>query len=173
LSAEDANRQLTFQTQTFDALGLAVTRKVFVPTNAEFVRWLNIVTNTGTEPTRWDHVAGPARLRREHEDHRDLDRRLHHHVGRPVVDDRRGRRAGRTIVPASASGFAVQGPGATAPPRSVGIDATGRAFATYTPTIAPGASAIVMTFTTVQGTTSSRRARWRASSGCRPIRLPA
>src|SRR5262245_7790260 len=37
------NRQLVFQTQSFPALNLQVTRKVFVPNNGEFLRWLNIV----------------------------------------------------------------------------------------------------------------------------------
>jgi len=44
------NRQLSFQTQTFPNLDLQVTRKVFVPNNGSFIRWLNIVTNTGSAP---------------------------------------------------------------------------------------------------------------------------
>src|SRR5262249_39913228 len=43
-------RQLVFQTQTFPLLALQLTRKVFVPHNAAFLRWLNIVTNTGPQP---------------------------------------------------------------------------------------------------------------------------
>src|SRR4029453_5831496 len=44
------NRQLVFQAQSFPLLNLQVTRKVFVPNNGEFLRWLNIVTNTGSPP---------------------------------------------------------------------------------------------------------------------------
>ena len=44
------NRQLVFAAQNFPALNLQVTRKVFVPSNAEFLRWLNIITNTGSTP---------------------------------------------------------------------------------------------------------------------------
>ncbi len=51
LASEDCpqnntNQQLNFQTQTLPGLNLQVTRKVFVSKNSEFVRWLNIVTNT-------------------------------------------------------------------------------------------------------------------------------
>ena len=46
------NRQLTSRPRASRARNLAVTRKVFVPNNADFVRWLNIVTNTGTTPTQ-------------------------------------------------------------------------------------------------------------------------
>src|SRR6516225_3607514 len=41
------NRQLDFASQAFPQLNLTLTRKVFVPSNEEWVRWLNIVTNTG------------------------------------------------------------------------------------------------------------------------------
>src|SRR5262249_31887587 len=47
-------------------------------------------------------------------------------------------------------GFVVQGPGAEPPP-SVAINSVGRTGFVYTPSLEPGASAIVMTFVTVQG----------------------
>src|SRR5262249_41951551 len=47
-------------------------------------------------------------------------------------------------------GFVVQGPGAEPPP-SVAINSLGRTGFVYTPSLEPGASAIVMTFVTVQG----------------------
>jgi hypothetical protein len=156
LAAEDcvqknANRQLTFQTQTFDALGLAVTRKVFVPSNAEFVRWLNIVTNTGTQPTQ-------VGITLQGQLGSGADTKITAtSTGDSIITSGDLWWTTAQVVPQGARsfqpriGFAVQGPGATAPPRSLGIDGTGRAIATYTPTIAPGASAIVMTFTTVQG----------------------
>ena len=46
----DKNRELIFQTQSFASANLLVTRQVFVPDNSAFVRWLNVVTNTGTTP---------------------------------------------------------------------------------------------------------------------------
>ena len=57
LAAEDCsqngkNRQLAFATQTFAEQNLSVTRKVYVPDNSEWVRWLNIVTNTGSSPNQ-------------------------------------------------------------------------------------------------------------------------
>ncbi|MCC6697817.1 MAG: hypothetical protein IT365_19475 [Candidatus Hydrogenedentes bacterium] len=42
-----ANRQFVFSEQTIDD-DLVVTRKVYVPDNDEFCRWLNIIENTGT-----------------------------------------------------------------------------------------------------------------------------
>ena len=41
------NRQLNFQPQAIGDLNLTLTRQVFVPENDDWVRWLNIVTNTG------------------------------------------------------------------------------------------------------------------------------
>jgi hypothetical protein len=38
-SQNGTNRQLNFQTQQFPNLNLAVTRKVFVPNNGDFLRW--------------------------------------------------------------------------------------------------------------------------------------
>src|SRR6185295_16276563 len=43
-------KQLIFPTQTFSDQGLALTRKVYVPSGQDWVRWLNIVTNTGSSP---------------------------------------------------------------------------------------------------------------------------
>jgi len=148
---DNKNRQLTFQTQTFDALGLALTRKVFVPHNDEFVRWLNIVTNTGTTATQVGIT---------------LQGRLGSGSQTKVIATSSGdsfvtagdlwwatvelvSEGRKSLEPRV--GFAVQGAGATVPPRSVGINDVGQAIATYIPTIAPGASAIVMTFVTVQG----------------------
>src|SRR5262245_37788311 len=50
LASEDCpqngtNRQLNFQTQQFPNLNIAVTRKVFVPNNGDFLRWMNVITN--------------------------------------------------------------------------------------------------------------------------------
>ncbi|MDP3696139.1 MAG: hypothetical protein Q8R42_08505, partial [Desulfocapsaceae bacterium] len=42
------NRQINFPTQTIGSL--QVSRKMFVPSNDMFARWLNIFTNTGSTP---------------------------------------------------------------------------------------------------------------------------
>jgi hypothetical protein len=147
----NANRQLTFQTQTFDSLNLAITRKVFVPHNSDFARWLNIVTNTGTTPQQIG-IALQGRLgsggntlvtATSTGDSSVTAQDLWWTTAQALPS---GQRSFQPRI-----GFAVQGAGAIAPPRSIGIDSTGQAIATYTPTIDPGASVIVMTFTTVQG----------------------
>ncbi|MBJ7898681.1 MAG: hypothetical protein GC158_01905 [Cyanobacteria bacterium RI_101] len=45
-TTEDGGRELVFPVATFG--DILVSRKLFVPTNDSFARWLNIVTNTGT-----------------------------------------------------------------------------------------------------------------------------
>src|SRR5262249_4972241 len=45
-SENGQNRELVSQSQSFPLADLEVTRKVFVPNNSDFVRWLNILTNT-------------------------------------------------------------------------------------------------------------------------------
>ena len=156
LAAEDcvqdnANRQLTFQTQAYPAIGLEVKRKVFVPKNADYVRWLNIVTNTGSAPTQIG-VTLQGRLGSESD-----TKVTNTSTGDSIITASDLWWTTSQVLPEGQQsfepkiGFAVQGAGAQVPPRSLGIDSTGLAIVTYTPTIAPGATAIIMTFTTVQG----------------------
>jgi hypothetical protein len=148
---DNKNRQLTFQTQQFPAVNLAVTRKVFVPKNEEFVRWLNVVTNTGS-------VASQVGITLQGL----LGSLSQTKVTATSTGDSTITAADlwwttSQIVPQGQSsleprvGFAVQGAGATVPPRSLGINSSGQAIATYTPTLEPGQTAIIMTFATVQG----------------------
>ena len=154
LAAEDCpqgnqNRQLSFQTQTFPNLDLQVTRKVFVPNNGSFIRWLNIVTNTGSAPQQvgitLEGLLGSA----------SQTKIIATSTGDSIltagdlwftsaqschrVPGRRAR--GRLRHP---------GHGATTPARSVGINSVGQAIA---PTRRRSGRwpAVVMTFATVQG----------------------
>jgi len=156
LAAEDClqnniNRQLSFATQTFSDLNLQVTRKVFVPHNAAFTRWLNIVTNTGTAPAP---VAISLRglLGSENEtkvvatstgDSSITAADLWFTTAQSVPQN--------TPSDEPRLGFVVQGAGAPTPPTSVGVNSLGQAVFTYTPTIPAGGTAIIMTFATVQG----------------------
>ncbi len=155
LASEDCpqnnqNRQLNFQPQSFPAVNLQVTRKAFVPHNSDFVRWLNVVTNTGSTPTEvgitLQGLLG-ARSQTKVNSTSDGDSTitagdLWFTSGQSVPQ---GQRSTEPTI-----GFVVQGAGATTPARSLGINSVGQTVATYTPTIPPGASAIVMTFATVQ-----------------------
>ncbi len=53
---ESNGRQIDFPTQTIGAL--QVSRKVFVPSNDEFARWLDIITNTGATPQTFTVATG-------------------------------------------------------------------------------------------------------------------
>jgi hypothetical protein len=148
------SRQLIFATESgpgFNAANVQVTRKVYVPNNSDFVRWLNIVTNTGSTPqevaitlagllgsgsdtkvgatSSGDPTVTPA----------DLWFTSGQSVGK-------GQHATQPTV-----GFVIQGDGASVPPRSAGINSLGQAIVTYTPTIPAGGTVIIMTLTTVQG----------------------
>ncbi len=156
LASEDCasngkNRQLNFQPQVFPTLNLTLTRQVYVPDNAEWVRWLNIVTNTGSAPAQVGIT---------------LQGLLGSTTQTKVTSTSTGDStvtaqdlwftSGQSVPQGQYStqpriGFVVQGPAATWPVRSLGISSLGQAIATYYPTIQPGQTVIVMTFVTVQG----------------------
>ena len=58
----NANRQLVFQPQSFPTHNLTLQRKVFVPHNDEFVRWLNIITTEARMVTTIIRAPTAARL---------------------------------------------------------------------------------------------------------------
>jgi hypothetical protein len=151
-SQNNENRELVFQTQTFPApVNLTVTRKVFVPDNSDFVRWLNIITNTDSAPQEVgitlqgllgsgsDTKVGTT----SSGDNTVTAGDLWFTSGQSVPQ---GEHATQPTV-----GFIIQGDGATTPARSAGINSVGQAVVTYTPTIPAGGSVIIMTLTTVQG----------------------
>src|SRR5262249_33265366 len=144
------NRQLVFQTQTFPALDLQLTRKVFVPHNAAFLRWLNVVTNTGPLPVSVSlsllgllGSGSDTRITSTSTGAPGLSSQVHWFTTAQKTPA--GTRSRQPKL-----GFVVQGPGAEPLP-SVAINSLGRTGFVYTPSLEPGASAIVMTFLTVQG----------------------
>ena len=154
-AANGKNRELTFATQTFGSQNLTLTRKAYVPNNQEWVRWQNIVTNTGAAPTQvaitlLGVVASGANTK--------------------VVNTSTGNTSLTTAetwfttaqsVPQGTTsfqpriGYVLQGPGATAPVANLGISTTstppGKTAFSYTPTIPAGGSVNILTFVTVQG----------------------
>jgi hypothetical protein len=145
------NRELVFQPQTFNDINLMVQRRVFVPDNASFVRWINMVTNIG--PTQ--QMVGIT---------------LQGLLGSGPQTKVTATSSGDSVVAPDdlwfttaqsvpqgthstepAIGYVLQGDGATAPARAAQINSLGQAIATYTPTIPAGGSVVVMTFVTVQG----------------------
>jgi hypothetical protein len=55
-TTELSGRQVVFPTQTIPGTTLTVSRKVFVPTNDSFARWLNFFTNTGSAPITFNVI---------------------------------------------------------------------------------------------------------------------
>jgi hypothetical protein len=150
------NRQLTFQTQNFPLLNLQVARKVFVPSNGEFLRWLNIVTNTATTPqTVSIGLLGQLGSR-------DATRITSTSTGDSGLSANvqwfttSQQTPKGTFSTEPKLGFVVQGPGAPLVP-TVGINSVGRVGFIYSPLIQPGASAIVLTYVTVQGNTKNAK----------------
>ena len=149
------NKQLVFAAQTFAPQNLTVTRKVYVPSNQDWVRWLNIVTNTGSVPTQPAIVllgllasADETKLVNTSTGDSNLTKEdLWFTTAQQVPQ-------GRTSLQPRI-GHVVQGPGATTPVSNLGISTTsappGKAAFSYMPTIPPGGTVIVMTFVTVQG----------------------
>src|SRR6516162_1622864 len=140
------SRQLIFATENgpgFAAANLQVTRKVFVPNNSDFVRWLNIVTNTGSTPQEvgitLDGLLGAGSNTK---------------IGATSSGDTTVTAAdtwftsGQSVPQGAHStqptvGFVLQGDGATVPVRSAGVKVApqvpaGQAIVTYTPTIPAG-----------------------------------
>lgn len=150
-SQNGKNRQLNFETQTLPGVNLQVTRTVFVPDNSDFVRWLNIVTNTGSTPqqvgiTLQGRLGAGSQTKVNSTSNGDST----------ITAGDLWFTSGQSVPQGAQSteptiGFVVQGSGASAPARSLGVNSTGQTVATYTPTIPAGGSAIVMTFATVQG----------------------
>jgi hypothetical protein len=160
LAAEDCpqngkNRQLSFQTQAFPAQNLTLTRKVFVPSNGEFLRWMNIVTNTGPVPV---NVSVALRgLLGSGTDTRVTatstgDAGLSSNVQWFTTAQQTPK---NTFSTQPKLGFVVQGPGAPLP--QVALGSAGQTVFSYAPTIQPGQSAIVLTYVTVQGNTKQAK----------------
>src|SRR5262249_21945272 len=130
--------------------------KVFVPHNAAYARWLNIVTNNGSSPAAVGIVL------------RGLIASATQ--TRIIATSNGGTLNASTLWFTSAQsvpqgeksfepriGYVVQNVGGAIPASNVGINSGGQAAFTYTPTIPGGESVIVMTFVTVQGQSSQAK----------------
>ena len=151
-----SNRQLNFETQTYPAVNLQITRKVFVPSNGEFLRWVNVVTNTGpTAQTVSIALRGllgsgnSTRITSTSTGDSGLSSNVQWFT--TAQQTPKG-----TFSTEPKLGFVVQGPGASPPP-SVAIGSLGQSIFTYSPLIQPGASAIVLSYVTVQGSTKEAK----------------
>ncbi len=150
------NRQLVFQPQTFAAQNLQVSRKVFVPNNGEFLRWLNIVTNTGPSAMNVQIAlrgllgsANDTRITSTSTGDSGLSSNAQWFT--TAQQTPKG-----TFSTEPKLGFVVQGPGVSPLP-TVAIGSQGQTIFTYSPLIQPGASAILLTFVTVQGNTKNAK----------------
>jgi hypothetical protein len=145
-------KELLFASQTFSNYGLTLARKVYVPSNQEWARWLNIVTNTSSASTQVTIT---------------LLGLIGSGSATQVVTTSSGdnsltigdlwfttqQNVSNSLEPTI--GYVVQGPNPTTPVANLGISTTttppGKAAFSYTTTIPAGGTAIVMTFVTVQG----------------------
>ena len=150
------NRQLVFQPQTFATHDLQLQRKVFVPHNDDYARWINIITNTSGTQTAEVDVSLLGKLGSTDNTTVKATSTGDSSLG---VQDTWFTTA--QVLPDNAQsfqpklGFVVQGEGATSPATSLGISTqaptAGQTAATYTLSIPPGESQIILTYTTVQG----------------------
>lgn len=146
------NRQLVFATQSFPSLGLELSRQVWVNNGKPWVRWLNVVTNTGATANEvgialQGLIASGTQTRITATSTGDST------VNASDLWWTTREQSSSPNVPSTepAIGFGVQGAGALVPARSVSINSLGQATAVWAPTLEPGQTAIIMTFATVQG----------------------
>jgi hypothetical protein len=150
------NRQLVFQTQSFPLANLTLTRKVLVPSDGKFLRWLNVITNTGETPTT------PSIALRGVLGSGTDTRVTSTSTGDYGLSSAVAWFTTAQQVPPNAFstqpklGFVVQGAGGPVVPQ-VEIGEAGQTVLTYSPTIQPGESAVVLTFVTVQGSTKQAK----------------
>jgi len=146
------NRQLVFATQSYPSLRLELSRQVFVNNNAEWVRWLNIMTNTGTAPNQVG-IGLQGLLGSLNETHVTATSTGDSTINAAdlwwTTRQQTSSSSNKSTQPAI--GFGIQGAGAVVPARSIGINNAGQATAVFAPTLQPGETAIIMTFATVQG----------------------
>ena len=151
------NRQLVFEAQGFPPLGLQLQRKVFVPSNDAYARWLNIVTNTSAATASVD-VSLLGKLASGSNTNVTATSTGDSSVG---IQDTWFTTS--QVLPGNLQslqpklGFVVQGEGATSPATSLGINTNGQTAATYHLTIPAGGSQIILTYVTVQGKTKEAK----------------
>jgi hypothetical protein len=145
------NRQLVFEPQAFESHNLQLQRKVFVPHNDAYARWMNIITNTGATTAEVD-VSLLGKLGST--DHTAVKTTSTGDSSLGVQDTWF---TTAQVLPDNVQsfqpklGFVVQGEGAISPATGLSINTEGQTAATYSLSIPPGESQIILFFTTVQG----------------------
>jgi hypothetical protein len=120
-----------------------MTLKVFVTHSSDFARWLNIVTNTGTDPTEVGITLRGA-LGSGSDTRINATSTGSSSIGQGVTWFTTSQNVPQgSLNNQPRLGFVVQGDNPSVPASSVGIDSNGRTAFTYRPTIAPGGSAII------------------------------
>src|SRR5258708_29553282 len=151
------NRQYVYTAQTIGSL--SVQRKVFVPNNDRFIRWMNIFTNTSGAPVTFTMVTS---------------NNLGSDSNTRVVTTSSGDNVVTTAdtwvtsfqnFSGSVStdpriGHVMWGPGAATPISNVHfVDGDDRPYWSYPITLAPGQSKIIVTYATGQGTKAAAAAQ--------------
>ncbi len=160
-NTECEGRQVMFNTQSIDTgkTTLAVSRKVFVPINDEFARWLDIVTNTGSASQTFtlltsNNLGSDANTKVDGSSDGDNVADLtdtwvetfQNYSGKTSTDPRLG--------------HVLQGVGAAVPLTNIHFaDGDDNPFWAYSLTLAPGQRAIIMNFVTGQPSRAAARAK--------------
>jgi hypothetical protein len=160
-TTECGGRQVVFPVQNV-AVGantIQVSRKVFVPTNDSFGRWLNIVTNTGTTAATFNLIVAT---------------NLGSDSNTKIVTSSNGNNTAETTDTWITSfqnysgttssdvrlGHVLQGPGATNPLTVLHfVDGDDNPFWTYTVTLAPGETRIITNFVVGQPSNAASAAK--------------
>jgi uncharacterized repeat protein (TIGR01451 family) len=157
VSTECTNRQYVFGTQTIGPL--SVQRKVYVPNNDQYIRWMNIFTNTSGASVTFNMITS---------------NNLGSDSSTRVVTTSSGDNVVTTADTWVTSfqnfsgntstdpriGHVMWGPGAATPISNVNfVDGDDNPFWTYTITLAPGESKIIATYATGQGTKAAAAAQ--------------
>lgn len=151
------NRQLKFPAKTIG--GLSVTRKIFVPNNDHFIRWMNIFTNTSGAPITFTMSVG---------------NNLGSDSNTRIVSSSTGDNVATTadnwvstfqnFSGNSSSdpriGHVLQGTGAPTPLSSIHFaDGDDNPYWTYSITLAPGQTKVILNFATGTGTKAAANAQ--------------
>ena len=151
------NRQVAFPAQTIGPL--SVTRKVFVPTNDTFCRWMNFVTNTSGAPVTFTMITG---------------NNLGSDSNTVIVSSSNGDNVAQTTDTWISSfqgysggrssdvraGHVLQGTGALTPVSFINfVDGDDNPWWTYSITLAPGQTKAILNFVTGQPSKAAANAQ--------------
>ncbi|HEX7679926.1 MAG TPA: IPTL-CTERM sorting domain-containing protein [Thermoanaerobaculia bacterium] len=151
------NRQVQYPAKTIG--GLSVTRKVFVPTNDRFIRWMNFFTNTTGSPITFTTISS---------------NNLGSDSNTRIVTTSSGDNVATTADTWVTSfqnysgntstdpriGHVLWGPGAATPISNINfVDGDDNPFWAYSITLAPGQTKAILNFATGQGTKAAANAQ--------------